>query len=252
MELRQYLSVLRGRLWLILVTTLLAGGMGFALSSSSPTYVARSTIYVGSRSISLEPNAGDLTTDRLAAIDRLVLTFSKMIDSEPVASRAIRQLDLERDAEDVVDATSVRPEPATQLLYIEVSDEEPTTAQSLSNALADAFVEAVQEFEPGDTEGAVPRLPAYVFKRAQLPNTPEPTNQVMTVIQATLFGLLAGIGTAFLLDYLDVSLRTAADVERRLELPVLGVIPALGETPFGGRGAARASRARERPPREAS
>jgi capsular polysaccharide biosynthesis protein len=238
-ELRQYLSVLRSRLWLILAATLLAAGVGFTLSSSNPTYLARSTIYVGSRTISLEPAAGDLSTDRLAALDRIVLTFSKMIDSEPVADRAIRQLDLELEPEDVVEATEVSPEPATQLLYIEVSDEDAATAQALSNGLADSFVEAVQEFEPGDTttaDGSVPVLPAYVFERASLPTDPEPTDQLRTILLATLFGLVAGTALAFLLDYLDVSLRSAADVERRLELPVLGVIPALGsEAPFGGR-----------------
>lgn len=237
MELRQYLSVLRSRLWLILAATILAAGVGFTLSSSDPTYLARSTIYVGSRSF--DPASGELSTDRLAALDRVVLTFSKMIDSEPVAQRAIRELDLDLDPEDVVKKTEVAPEPGTQLLYIDVEHEDAATAQALSAGLADAFVEAVQEFEPGDQavgEGAVPELPAYVYERAQLPTDPEPTDQIRTILLATLFGLVGGIALAFLLDYLDVSLRSAADVERRLELPVLGVIPALGsEAPFGGR-----------------
>ncbi len=237
MELRQYLSVLRSRFWLIIAATLLAGGAGFFLSSSTPSYLARSTLYVGSQNVTAEET--ELNTDRLAALQSFILTFSKMIDSEPVATQALRELDLEVDleAEDVVDATDVELEPGTQLLYIDVSDEDGATAQSLSNALADAFVELVQEFEPGEVaEGSVPRLPAYVFERAQLPTDPEPTGQLRTVILSIVFGLVGGIALAFLLDYLDVSLRSAADVERRLELPVLGVIPALGsEAPFGGR-----------------
>ena len=243
MELRQYLSVLRSRLWLIVLATILAAGVGFTLSSSTATYLARSTLYVGSQNVAETSN--ELTTDRIAALSSYILTFSKMIDSEPIAAQALRNLDLDSSAEDVVRDTDVELEPGTQLLYIDVSNEDATTAQSLSNALADAFVEAVQEFEPSaiDAEGAVPRLPAYVFERAQLPTDPEPTDQIRTVLLATLFGLVGGIALAFLLDYLDVSLRSAADVERRLELPVLGVIPALGsEAPFGGR-----QRAQERP-----
>lgn len=233
MELRQYLSVLRNRLWLILTAAVLAAGAGFFVSNQPARYEARSTIYVGSTS--LDTSTQDLSSDRFAAIDRIVLTFSRMIDSEPVAERAISDTDLDRDAEDVVEQTSVTPEPATSLIYIAVRDEEAAVAQALSNALADAFVEEVQEFEPGDTEGSVPRLPAYVFERARLPPRPVPTGQILTIIQAGLFGLLGGIGLALLLDYLDVSLRTAADVERRLELPVLGVIPELsGTTPFKG------------------
>ena len=48
-----------------------------------------------------------------------------------------------------------------------------------------------------------------------------------------LFGLLVGAALVFLLDYLDLSLRSTDDVERLLELPVLGVIPAFGPNPFG-------------------
>ena len=243
MELRQYLSVLRSRLWLIVVATLLAGGTGFFLSSSTAIYQARSTLYVGSQNVAESTN--ELSTDRIAALTSYILTFSKMIDSEPIASQALRELDLDLRAKDVVKDTEVRLEPGTQLLYIDVRNEEATTAQALSNALADAFVEAVQEFEPaaGDPEGTVPQLPAYVFERAQLPTDPEPNDQIRTVLFATIFGLVGGAALAFLLDYLDVSVRSAADVERRLELPVLGVIPALGsEAPFGGR-----QRAQERP-----
>ena len=192
-------------------------------------YVARSTLYVGSTTISFDARQGEISGDRIAALQSIVLTFSKMIDSEPIALRAIQQLDLDIPPKEVVEQTTASPEPVTQLLYIDVTDPDPAVAQALANGLADAFVEAVQEFEPGGSEGAVPRLPAYVFERAQLPDEPVPTQQVQSVVLATLFGLLVGAGLAFLLDYLDVSLRTAADVERRLELPVLGVIPALGD-----------------------
>lgn len=231
-------------MWLILVTTVLAAGVGFAVSSSEPTYVARATIYVGSRSA--EPST-DLTSDRLAALDRLVLTFSKMIDSDTIAERAIKKLDLDRSADAVVTATNVRAEPFTQLLYVEVSDQDPAAAQSLANALTDEFVDAVQDYEPGTTapsdgEGSVPRLPAYVFERARLPTEAQPSTQLTTVVLATVLGLLASCAVAFLLDYLDVSLRSAADVERRLELPVLGVIPAFGDAGLFGRPVDRSER----------
>lgn len=232
MELRQYLSVLRSRLWLILAATLLAGGAGFTMSSSTANYEAQSTLYLGAQSP--DSTGGDLTSDRLAVLDRQALTFSKMIDSDPVASRALKLVDTDLDPDDLVKDTEVTPEPATQLLYIKVQNKDPEVAKDLSNALADTFVDAVQEFVPGEEVGTVSRLPAYVFERAQQPSSPEPTDQLRTTLLATLFGLIGGAALVFLLDYLDVSLRTAADVERRLELPVLGVIPELGgDDPFG-------------------
>jgi capsular polysaccharide biosynthesis protein len=228
-ELRRYLTILQSRAWLIAVAVLLTACTGYALSNKPAEYVARTTIYVGSRSISLEAADGELSNDRATAIDRLVLTFSFMVDSEPIARRAAEQLGLDRPASDIVDKTEATPEAATQLLYIDVTDNDPAVAQDLANGLADAFVEAVQEFEPGDLEGAVPRLPAYVYQQASLPTEPKPTDALKTVMLAAIFGLLAACGIVFLLDYLNLTIRTVADAERRLELPVLGVIPALGE-----------------------
>lgn len=241
MELRQYLSVLRSRLWLIVVSTVLCAITGFVVSSSEPKYLAQATLYVGSN----EGAAGEITSDQLQTIDRYVLTYSKMIDTETIAERAIDRLDIDEDPEDVVEATTVRAEPFTQLLYVQVTDRDPAAAQAMANALAEEFVDAVQDFEPGiavGDEGAVPQLPAYVFERARLPTTAQASTQVQTVILATLFGLLASCGVAFLLDYLDVSVRSPADVERRLQLPVLGVIPAFGDQGLFGRANDRPAR----------
>lgn len=229
MELRRYLTILQARKWLIIVTVLLCAAAGYAIADVPPQYVARTTLYVGSRSISLDPAEGELSNDRATAIDRLVLTFSFMVDSEPIAARAADELGIDRSAADIVEATTAAPEPATQLLYIDVTDHDPAVAQGLANGLGDAFVEAVQEFEPGDLEGAVPRLPAYVYQRATLPTEPQPTSAVQSVLLGGVFGLLVSAGFVFLLDYLNVTIRSAHDAERRLELPVLGVIPALGE-----------------------
>lgn len=242
MELRLYLTVLRGRIWLILITTFVAGAVAYMTSDSPPLYTTRSTLYVGSRSIDFDPSQGELSNDRALALQNIALTFSKMIDSQPIAARAIERLDLDVTAEHVVAATEASAEVGTQLIYIDVTDADPAVAHALANGLADAFVEIVQDFEPTPAaEGDVPRLPAYVFERAQLPQAPQPSGQPRTVLLGMMFGFLVGAGLAFLLDYLDLSVRTSADVERLLELPVLGVIPALPEdVPLGQWGGTRA------------
>ena len=205
--------------------------MGFTASSASATYEARSTLYVGARN--LVPALGDLSSDRLAGLERIALTFSKMIDTKPIALDALKGRHIDRTADQVVQETTTSLEPSTQLLYVAVRDRDPKVAQALSNGLADTFVRAVQRFEPGNTEGDVPTLPAYVFERAARPTAPVPTGRLRTTLLAMLFGLFVGAGVTFLLDYLDLSLRSTDDVERHLELPVLGVIPALGPAPFG-------------------
>jgi polysaccharide biosynthesis transport protein len=62
-------------------------------------------------------------------------------------------------------------------------------------------------------------------------NTPEPARRPskpswgLNTLFAFFFGSMLGVGVAVLLEYFDTSFRNVADVESRLKLPVLGVIP---------------------------
>ena len=58
------------------------------------------------------------------------------------------------------------------------------------------------------------------------------TRQKVTI--GLLVGLFLGIVAAFFLEYLDQTIKTAADVERALEIPVLGLIPLDPRGPHDG------------------
>jgi capsular exopolysaccharide synthesis family protein len=55
----------------------------------------------------------------------------------------------------------------------------------------------------------------------------------VNVALAMFASLLLGLGIAFLLDYLDRTIKTAEDVERLVGAPLLGIIPVVSEVPAG-------------------
>ena len=65
--------------------------------------------------------------------------------------------------------------------------------------------------------------------RALLPTAPVSPNLRRNVSLGMSLGLLAGIALVLLVEYLDRTLKTPDDVERRLALPVLTVVPDLAE-----------------------
>lgn len=73
-------------------------------------------------------------------------------------------------------------------------------------------------------------------KTIEILNTAEPArfaskpNWALNSLFACVFGVILGIGAAVLLEYFDTSFRNVADVENKLNLPVLGVIPHVAET----------------------
>jgi capsular exopolysaccharide synthesis family protein len=71
----------------------------------------------------------------------------------------------------------------------------------------------------------VPRTPVEIVDSAEESNRPVSPNLIMNVLLSIFIGLGAGVGLAYFIEYLDTSLKTADDIERWIELPVLGLIP---------------------------
>ena len=61
---------------------------------------------------------------------------------------------------------------------------------------------------------------------SRLPKTPIGPQRLRNILIAFLLSLTAGIGLAFLLDFLDDTVKTVEDIDRYLHLPALALIPA--------------------------
>jgi capsular polysaccharide biosynthesis protein len=225
MELRRYLRIVRRRLLLIIAIVVAALAAGYFITPRAKTYTATATIYVGSRSISLDPQSRDVSGERVQGFDRLITTFTEMIRSRAIARDAVESGQVDRPAAAVSGATTAEQIENTNLIRVSVTQDDPAAARGLTNGVADAFVRQIKRFEPSNTgEDQI----ASVYQYATLPG-PNPTSLPRNLALAGLFGLLVAGALVALLEYTDVTLRSSEDVERHLELPVLGVVPALGD-----------------------
>jgi polysaccharide biosynthesis transport protein len=71
----------------------------------------------------------------------------------------------------------------------------------------------------------VPKKTIEILNTAEPARFPTKPNVILNTTFAFLFGGIFAVGIAVLLEYFDTSFRNVADVETRLRLPVLGVIP---------------------------
>jgi succinoglycan biosynthesis transport protein ExoP len=68
-----------------------------------------------------------------------------------------------------------------------------------------------------------------IFELAKTPMVAFSTKKVSSIIIGLFVGIILGFAIAFLLDYLDQSIKEPGDVERFLELPLFGVVPLMDE-----------------------
>lgn len=81
----------------------------------------------------------------------------------------------------------------------------------------------------------VPKKTIEILNTAEAARFPSRPNWSLNATLAVLFGSVLAVGVALLLEYFDTSFRNVTDVETRLMLHVLGVIP-FQRTPLGGIG----------------
>ena len=68
-----------------------------------------------------------------------------------------------------------------------------------------------------------------VAEEAVMPRNPIKPKKKLNLALSVIFGLMTGVGIAFLWEYVDRSIRTEEDARRYLDLPVLSVIPVADE-----------------------
>jgi len=66
-----------------------------------------------------------------------------------------------------------------------------------------------------------------IVDSAEVPKAPIRPKKAQNIILACFLGVLTGFGIAFLLEYLDSTIKTAEDIELYVKLPFLGYVPSL-------------------------
>jgi len=67
----------------------------------------------------------------------------------------------------------------------------------------------------------------WVVDKAERPTSPVRPRKAFNIMLGLIIGLFGGVGLAFFIEYLDNTIKSAEDVEAKLGVPVLGVIPVL-------------------------
>lgn len=71
----------------------------------------------------------------------------------------------------------------------------------------------------------MPQSPATIWEKAEVADFPAKPKVAQNMIIAVAVALAVGVGLAFLIEYLDTSVKTMQDIEEALGVPVLAVIP---------------------------
>ena len=214
-DLKEYLDIIWSKKWLILGITLLAALISGLVSFFvlQPVYEASTTIMIGKSNNSEQ----SIKYDDLMLNQKLVNTYSEIIKSNTVLEEVVSNLKLGQSATQLKENVTVNPIGDTEIIEIKVNNSDPVLATNIANDLSEVSMENVKEIMKIDN--------VQVIDRAEVPNDPVKPNEIMNIIIAAVLGFMIGIGIVFLREYLDNTITSPNDIEKYLDLSVIGVIP---------------------------
>jgi len=67
----------------------------------------------------------------------------------------------------------------------------------------------------------------WVVEKAEKPTSPVKPRKSLNILLGLIVGLFGGIGLAFFIDYLDNTIKSPDEIEAKLHVPLLGIVPLL-------------------------
>ncbi|MGG3915950.1 YveK family protein [Rossellomorea vietnamensis] len=220
-SLRELMDTLKKRMKLILLITLTAiivsGGVSFFLLT--PIYQSSTQLLVN-QSKSEQPayNPGEIQTNL-----QLINTYNVIMKSPAILEKVISDLNLKMTASELNEKLTVASEKDSQVINLSVQDTDPYKAAKIANKTAEVFQNEIVKIMNVDN---VSILAKAEVGENQSPIKPKP---LLNVAIAMVVGLMIGVGLAFLLEFLDNTIKTEQEVEKLLELPVLGSITRISD-----------------------
>ena len=212
-DLMELFFALRKHLVLLILTAIIGGGLGFAVSRFvlTPTYTSTSMIYVMSKETTLTSLA-DLQIGSQLTQDYKVLTTSRTVMED-----VIQKLGLKYDYMTLRSKVSLDNPTDTRILNISVLDTDPQMAKKLTDTVADSASSYIADIMEQD--------PPKIIEYGEIPlQKTGPKTGRNTMMGALLFLLVA---VAFVtIDMLtNDTIKTEDDIENYFGLPVLATIP---------------------------
>ena len=215
-SLQELFRTLKKRITLIILTTILAITVAAVVSFFflTPIFQATTQILVNKQTVEQNQfNAQDIQTNL-----QLINTYNVIIKTPAILGKVIENLDLDTTPAALNSKITVSSAQNSQVLNISVQDPEPAVAADIANTTAEVFQEEIQKLMKIDN---VNILSPAVMGENPSPVKPDP---YLNMAIAAVIGLMIGVGIAFLLEYLDTTVKSESDVEELLGLPILGLI----------------------------
>ncbi|QWU15132.1 Capsular polysaccharide biosynthesis protein [Paenibacillus sophorae] len=225
LDLRDYFRIIRKRLWLIVGIVIIACGIAgiYSVYIKNPVYEASTKIIVNQT-----PNqtaSAQLDLNQINTNIQLINTYKEIIKTPAILDMVVSQYPkFNLTTDELMQKVNVSSVNNTQVMTLSVRDNSYQQAAEIVNAISLIFKQEIPNLF------SVQNVSILNEAKVNPPQAPEPVapNVLLNLAIAFVVSLMIGLGIAFLLEYLDDTLKTEAEIEQILGLPTLAMITRVG------------------------
>lgn len=218
MNVREVVTTLRKRFWMIVLVTLffVVASAGITYLVMTPIYQAKSELLVNKSQEGNKP--GTISRNDIESNLQLIETYSVVMKSPRVMDKVAQKMGEPNRTSALTGQINVSAVKDSQVISIEAKDPDKQRAAKLANTVAQTFQQEIVTIMNVDNVQILTEAKADAIKA---PVQPKPA---VNLAIAFVIGLIFSVACAFLLEYLDNTLKTEEDIENHLGLPVIGSI----------------------------
>lgn len=200
-NLKSVFSVLRRKVWIIVAITMLV-----VFVSGIHSIFMKTPLYSSSARILIPANADT------------VGTLKVMIKEPIVLEKVAQELNAPKSAGALSGQVSVQKLEESQVFIITAVDVNPARAVEIANTTAKVYKEEV------NTVLGFSNVQILTEAKKQENPAPVNLNHAKTIEMALVVGLILSIAVVFILDSLDETVKSERNIEKLLQVPVLGSV----------------------------
>lgn len=223
-DLRFIFGVIRKNLLpLILVTVVFAGGFyAYSKFFIPKKYQASAILIVNNQS----ENKSTVNTTELIAAQNLADVYSIIIKSDTVLQPVIDNLNLSTSCDQLSKSISVSTVNSTQVINISMTHSNADYAQKV--------IAEIVKVAPPIVKDKVEAGSVKVISEARVSNNGNPVspNSRRNAIIGAIIGFLLTLVFVFIQEFTNNTFKTEDDISKALNIPLLGIIPAVDEKEF--------------------
>lgn len=219
LELKDYLKIVRKRLWLVLTIVVIS-----CVVTGVVSYFFLKPVYQASTKLIVNKQNERVGVDQLTINDvnlniRIIDTYKEVIKTPYIMDLVATEYpEFNLTSEELIQRVKVSSVNNTQVMTLAVEDYSYEQAVNIVNAVSKIFQREISKVMKVDN--------VSLLSEAKLMEQPKPIkpNPQLNLAICFVVSLMVGVGLAFILEYLDDTLKTESDIEKYLGLPTLSLI----------------------------